>query len=85
MDCIMKDCFKHIFYIIAGYSVWIWNIISGKTKYQAKERLAICNCCKHNNKGICEICGCVLKAKVRVDFPLDENGKSIDGCPEKKW
>ena len=81
----MKEYIKHIFYIIAGYSVWIWNIISGKTKQQAKERLAICNQCIHNKDGICEICGCVLKAKVRVDFPLDENGKSIDGCPEKKW
>ena len=81
----MINLFKHIFYIIAGYSVWIWNIISGKTKYQAKERLTICNCCKYNNDGICEICGCILKAKVRVDFPLDENGKSIDGCPKKKW
>lgn len=85
MGCIMKDYIKHIFYIIAGYSVWIWNIISGKTKQQAKERLATCNCCKHNNDGICDICSCILKAKVRVDFPLDENGKSIDGCPEKKW
>ena len=81
----MINLVKHIFYIIAGYSVWIWNIISGKTKYQAKERLTICNCCKYNNDGICEICGCILKAKVRVDFPLDENGKSIDGCPKKKW
>ena len=85
MGCIMKDYIKHIFYIIAGYSVWAWNIISGKTKYQAKERISICNCCVHNKDGICEICGCILKAKVRVDFPLDENGKSIDGCPEKKW
>ena len=81
----MKDNIKYIFYIIAGYSVWICNIISGKTKQQAKKRLAICNCCKHNNDGICELCGCILKAKTRVDFPLDENGKSIDGCPEKKW
>ena len=81
----MINLFKHIFYIIAGYLVWIWNIISGKTKQQAKERIIICNCCAHNKDGICELCGCILKAKVRVDFPLDENGKSIDGCPKKKW
>ena len=85
MDGIMKDYIKYIFYIIAGYSVWIWNIISGKTKQQAKERLAICNCCIHNKDGICEICGCVLKAKVRVDFMEDENGITIDGCPQRKW
>jgi len=28
----MKNFFKHICYIIAGYLVWTWNIISGKTK-----------------------------------------------------
>lgn len=81
----MINLVKHIFYIIAGYSVWIWNIISGKTKQQANERLAICSGCPYNKDGICELCGCILKAKVRVDFPLDKNGKSIDGCPEKKW
>lgn len=81
----MKKQFEHIIYIIAGYSIWLWNIISGKTSHIAKERLNICNNCKHNNNGICKLCGCILKAKVRVDFPLDDNGKSIDGCPEQKW
>lgn len=81
----MKDFFKHICYIIAGYLVWTWNIISGKTKQKAKERLEICNNCTHNKDGICELCGCIIKAKVRVDYPEDENGVSIDGCPQKKW
>jgi len=47
--------------------------------------MAICNECEHNKDGICDHCGCILKAKTRVDFDLDENGKSIDGCPEQKW
>lgn len=81
----MKNTFKHIVYIIEGYSVWIWNIITFKTYQKAKNRLSICNSCSHNKNGICELCGCVLKAKVRVDFPEDVNGKSIDGCSEKKW
>ena len=85
MESIMKNTFKHIVYIIEGYSVWIWNIITFKTHQKAKKRLSICNSCSHNKNGICELCGCVLKAKVRVDFPEDVNGKSIDGCSEKKW
>lgn len=81
----MLDIFENIIYIIEGYFIWFWNIITGKTRALAKQRLDICNKCEYNKNGICEICGCILKAKTRVDFPLDENNKSIDGCPEKKW
>ena len=81
----MKDFIKHIFFIISGYSIWLWNIISGKTKQIAEERLKICEGCNHNEHDICDLCGCVIKAKVRVNFPEDENGKSIGGCPKKKW
>lgn len=71
--------------IIEGYCRWLYDIITGRTKALSKERLDICNQCEYNKNGICDICGCILKAKVRVKFDLDENGKSIDGCPEKKW
>ena len=81
----MKKFLKNIIYIIEGYSVWVWNIISFKTHKKAIYRLKICNMCEHNNKGICDLCGCIIKAKARVDFPEDENGISIEGCPEKKW
>jgi len=47
--------------------------------------MAICNKCEHNKHGICELCGCILKAKTRVDFILDNNGITIDGCPKRKW
>lgn len=81
----MKNYIKYIFYIIAGYSIWFWNIILGKTKQKAIKRFEICRQCKYNINGICEKCGCIIKAKVRVNFPEDKNGLSIDGCPEKKW
>ena len=47
--------------------------------------MKICTKCEFYKSGICIKCGCILKAKTRVDFILDENGKSIGGCPLKKW
>ena len=82
---ILFELVRNGLYIIEGYSKWLFNIITGKTKEKAKKRLNICNICNHNKNGICDICGCVLKAKVRVDFDEDENGITIDGCPERKW
>lgn len=76
---------RNILYIIEGYLKWFFDIITGKTAKLSKERLFICNECQYNKNGICELCGCILKAKVRVDFMLDENNISIDGCPERKW
>lgn len=76
---------KQIFYIIEGYFIWIWNIITFKTHKKAIYRLELCNSCKYNENGICSECGCIIKAKVRVNFNEDKNGKSIDGCPKNKW
>lgn len=81
----LKKVFSVISYIIEGYITWIKDLITGMTKQIYKNRMQICDGCEHNVHGICELCGCVLKAKVRVDFMLDEEGKSIDGCPERKW
>lgn len=81
----MKEFFKNIIYIIEGYSIWVWNIVTFKTHKKAINRLKICKNCEHNNNGICDLCGCIIKAKIRVNFPEDENNISIDGCPEKKW
>ena len=85
MESIMKNIFKHIVYIIEGYSVWLYDNISGRANERAKKRLIICKECQYNKNRICELCGCILKAKTRVNFPLDENNKSIGGCPIKKW
>lgn len=81
----MEIIIKHIIYIIEGYCIWLWNIITFKTHQKSKKRLIICNKCVNNNNGICSLCGCIIKAKVRVNYPEDNNGLSIDGCPEKKW
>ena len=79
------DFVRNAMYILEGYTKWLFDIISGHSSRRAKERHKICSECEFNKNGICFICGCIIKAKVRVDFDLDENGKSIDGCPEKKW
>lgn len=81
----IKEYIKNLIFIVEGYSIWLFNIIIGKTRYKAIKRLKICNECNFNKNGICEQCGCIIKAKVRVDFPEDENGISIEGCPERKW
>ena len=80
----LKKVFSVISYIIEGYITWIRDLVTGMTKQIYKDRMDICNSCEHNVHGICELCGCVLKAKVRVDFMLDEEDKSIDGCPKRK-
>ena len=72
---------RNILYIIEGYLKWSWDFITRKTSY----RLNICNKCEYNKNGICSLCGCILKAKVRVDFMEDEDGVTIDGCPKRKW
>lgn len=71
--------------ILEGWTKWGIDRLRGKISPEAQRRLDICNKCPFNNRGVCSHCGCVLKAKVRVDFPLDENGLTIDGCPENKW
>lgn len=72
-------------HILVGYTMWLFDLLRRKSSKTSIYRYSICKKCEHNIHGICEICGCILKAKVRVDYDLDENGKSIDGCPEKKW
>lgn len=76
---------ENIIYIIEGYSIWGWNIVTHKTRKKAVIRLNICEQCEYNKHGLCKLCGCIIKAKVRADFPIDKDGKSIDGCPLKKW
>ena len=77
--------FKNIIYIIEGYIKWLKDKITGKTKQMYLNRLQICQQCPYNKHGICQKCGCVINAKVRVNFLLDEEGISIDGCPKRKW
>lgn len=76
---------RNILYIIEGYLKWSWDFITRNTSKRAAYRLDICNRCEFNKNGICSLCGCILKAKVRVDFMEDEDGVTIDGCPKRKW
>ena len=76
---------RNILYIIEGYLKWSWDFITRKTSKRAAYRLDICNRCEFNKNGICSLCRCILKAKVRVDFMEDEDGVTIDGCPKRKW
>jgi len=46
------------------------------TKEMARYRLAFCNECPNKKNGRCKLCGCFVKAKVRV-----ENQK----CPDGRW
>lgn len=84
----MMDVFyfvRNILYMIEGYLKWSWDFITRNASKRAAYRLNICSKCDFNKNGICSLCGCILKAKVRVDFMEDENGVTIDGCPERKW
>ena len=76
---------RNILYIIEGYLKWSWDFITRKTSKRAAYRLDICNKCEYNKNGICSLCGCILKAKVRVDFMEEEDGVKIDGFPKRKW
>jgi len=77
--------------IIKGYILWIWYYLykpyRNKRKDEAKRRIEICEKCEFFNKTLrsCEICGCLMDVKTKMFFPLDEEGKTIDGCLERKW
>lgn len=75
----------HITQIIEGWTKWTYDVVMFHKNKTADKRLAICYQCEHREGSVCGICGCVLKPKVRVNYFLDENGKSVEGCPEKKW
>jgi hypothetical protein len=53
-------------------------ILRGETTSPLEEnqRMEICIRCEHNLGKTCEVCGCVLKAKVKM---------STESCPKSKW
>ena len=76
--------------IIKGYILWMWYYLykpyREKRKKEAQKRITICEKCEFfNTLRMCNICGCFSDIKTKMPFDLDENGKSIDGCPEKFW
>jgi hypothetical protein len=77
--------------IIKGY--WQWLKFNFNKEYRekiedvAKKRIKICEECQYFWKPgrNCMLCGCFMDIKTKMDFEVDENGKSIDGCYEMKW
>lgn len=62
--------------IIQGWLNFILDIISDiKYKKEFDERLEICKLCEHNKLGICDLCGCVLKAKTKAEDEVCSIGK----------
>lgn len=71
--------------IIEGWVRYLIDVITRHDSETTKMRYKICTECEHNKNGICTLCHCVIKAKVRCQYLLDENGKAEDACPLKKW
>jgi len=77
--------------IISGYWQWIkyytCKTYRDEQKEIAQKRIAICESCQFFWKPgrNCIICGCFMDVKTKMHLELDENGKSINGCSEKKW
>lgn len=65
----------------------IYKRIDNNLDLLSIKRMNICEECENITPklGRCKLCGCYCRAKVYVEYDLDENGKSIDGCPLKKW
>ena len=53
-----------------------WCFGGCKIALTAEDRLEICRLCEHNEEGVCSICGCILKAKTKMD---------TERCPIDKW
>lgn len=77
--------------IIIGYLSWIKYKFNKsyreKIKIEAQRRIQICENCEFFWKPArnCMLCGCFMDIKTKMEFKLDENGLSIEGCPDKKW
>lgn len=82
---IFYNFINEIITIITGWVLWAYQSLFNKTTDKVRKRLEICSNCGHNVDGICNICGCIIKAKVRVRYMEDQFGKSINGCDLKKW
>ena len=81
----MKDFFTNLAYIVQGWSSMIIDLVLGRQDRVSYARYKTCKKCEYMRFHICTLCKCVVEAKVKVNYYLDENGKSIGGCPLKKW
>ena len=71
--------------------MWVWYYLykpyRDKRKADAKKRIQICEDCEYFwiHARNCMLCGCFVDIKTKMEFDLDDEGISIDGCPERKW
>lgn len=80
----IKEIFIDIYYILSGYV----NLILSKMGFGSplyKERNNVCKGCPKMKRNVCTECGCWIPAKVCSEYPVDNEGKSIGGCPDGKW
>ena len=77
--------------IIKGWTLWVWYYLNkayrDSRKSDALKRIEICEKCELFNvvSRTCDVCGCFMDIKTKLEFPVNEKGISIGGCPEKKW
>lgn len=87
----LRKIIKILKHILIGYTNWVWYYLSKsyreKIKHESERRIKICESCIYFYKPgrNCMLCGCFMDVKTKMHFDLDKNGKSIDGCLEKKW
>jgi hypothetical protein len=67
-----KTIARQLYSILIGWKRYLFN----EKEDISKVRLLVCKWCDSNKNGVCSECGCVLKAKTRLE---DEN------CPLGKW
>lgn len=85
----MKLNIKYIYQGYKNYILSLFNILSKEKQILYNKRKNICLSCEYktNFTNQCSICGCFINQKCKVDYELDKDNLSIDGCPcnPKKW
>lgn len=68
-------CRKMVKHSIKNIFIGWYNYLFHPMTKEAKARLAICEKCEYNVNGVCDICGCVLKAKASAPNEICHAGK----------
>jgi hypothetical protein len=57
-------------------AVYCWLVGGCPVTYSANARMKICKSCEFFSSGKCDLCGCVLKFKTKME---------TEKCPINKW
>jgi hypothetical protein len=68
----IRPMITKIKHIVRGW----FNYMTLRNRRQMLKRLRKCWKCENNYRGICNLCGCVLRAKA---------SEPEESCPEGKW